>query len=284
VAFVRRLRDYVRVRAVCPERAIDPKGYGDPLRIIASGGRQRLINLRTGKDLTRKAENWSEKYLEPLEYVDGFILKHGSRLCGSSRMRTYPTATTGARSKEYTIGYFARQAIASHPQAAVIDSPALLDPRTREHWLTRLFAVAEFRAVRKANSRDRLTRLHQYYHTLLEAYSSNRTRQLDKFVQKLNSADDGKAFAEYDRLFHQILTRRPPRKNLVEPMHLALEHYRPHLTSNEIQRFKEAVEHYKAGELPLSQLRKTVQVWAVRYDKTFVREHAYFRPYPQQLA
>ncbi|MBU0985017.1 MAG: DUF1722 domain-containing protein, partial [candidate division Zixibacteria bacterium] len=66
----------------------------------------------------------------------------------------------------------------------------------------------------------------------------------------------------------------------IRACHDAALHYAPHLRTIERQRFEGLLQGLSDGSVRLHEARKAVQVWAVRYDKTFVRSHSFFRPYP----
>jgi len=167
--------------------------------------------------------------------------------------------------------------------AARLDERDLNTPDARERWLTTLFARAEFRTVRKSNSLTRLKHFHEYYRALLTVYHKGHTLELDRTVQNAHSAPSHKVIASYDQILRSVLLRTPRRRAAAASMLDALSHYAPHLTPQERTAFKRDVAQYVEKTLSLAALRKTVQVWAVRYDKTYVRQSAFWRPYPQAL-
>ena len=85
-------------------------------------------------------------------------------------------------------------------------------------------------------------------------------------------------------MLNRTLATPPRRTSVVKPFEAALDHYTHYLSKQDTGRFERQLENYRLGELPLSEIRKTVQIWAVRYDKMFTRQDAVFRPYPGPLA
>ena len=280
---VKILRDHVRLVGVCPEKPFTPRGEPLPLHLVRKGRHARLFNYRTGDDLTAPVEKWSERFITKLDEIDGFILKRKSRLCGLASAKLYDSRTAEARVCGRIDGLFASTARSMRPKALFVDDAALDDPDQRERFFTALFARAEFRAVRKSNNLTRLKHFHEYYRTLLEVYHKGHTTELDRIVQNAHSAKPHRAIAAYDQILHRVLLRTPRRRAAAALMLDALSHYAPHLTPQERTMFKRDVAQYVEKALPLSELRKTVQVWAVRYDKTYVRQSAFWRPYPQGL-
>jgi uncharacterized protein YbgA (DUF1722 family) len=89
---------------------------------------------------------------------------------------------------------------------------------------------------------------------------------------------------QFEEILYRILPITPRRQAQVRPFELALEHYAPFLSVNERRRFGAQLRRFLEGNESLSEIRNTVQIWAVRYDKDFIRKHSFFRPYPGPLA
>jgi|GEM_PF-5153029 len=280
---VKLLRDHARLIGICPERALTPRGPALPLHLVRKKHSAVLFNYRTRDDLTTRMETWTTRFLKAAGEVDGFILKRKSRMCGLASAKLYDSRTPEARVCGRIDGLFARIARTMRPQALFADDGALSSPDQRESFFTALFTRAEFRAVRKSNSPARLEQFHEYYRTLLAAYHKGHTAELDRIVQNAHSTKPHEAIAAYGQVLHSVLSRTPRRRAAAALMLSALSHYTPQLTPAERHAFKRDVGRYLRRALPLSELRRTVQVWAVRYDKIFVRESAFWRPYPQAL-
>ena len=280
---IKLLRDHARVIGVCPEKPLSQCGADLPLHLVTTSKQARLFNYRTGDDVTTQSRKWIERFITKLGEVDGFILKQKSRMCGLASAKLYDSRTPDARVCGRTDGLFAQTAVSMRPGALFADDAALDDPDGREQLFTALFARAEFRAVRKSNSLTRLKHFHEYYRILLEVYHKGRTHELDRIVQNAHSAKPHRAVQAYGQILHSVLTRTPRRRTAAALMRGALSHYGQQLAPREREAFERGVVSYVEKALPLAELRKTVQVWAVRYDKTYVRQSAFWRPCPQGL-
>jgi uncharacterized protein YbbK (DUF523 family)/uncharacterized protein YbgA (DUF1722 family) len=293
--YVRQLKPWVTLIPVCPEMEI---GLGVPrdkiILVWQSGGKQTLYQPATGKNLTRPMMQFSRRYVSDLipgrgdshlsSKCDGFILKSKSPSCGLGTTKLFGKASLDARVVGRTSGIFAAEIEGRLPDAAIIDERLLTNDRRREHWLTKLFALAEFRAVSRSTALPSLIKYHRYYRSLLEVYSTKQMRILDGIIAESKPSSVRAAFRRYGEHLRLAL-QRPPRKTaLVRVYESALEHYALHLTDTDKRIFRRMIEQYGQGRLPLSTVRKTVQIWAVRYDKRFVRQHALYRPYPGELA
>jgi uncharacterized protein YbbK (DUF523 family)/uncharacterized protein YbgA (DUF1722 family) len=291
--FARQLKPWVTLVPVCPEMEI---GLGVPrdkiVLVRQPRGRQSLHQPATGKNLTRRMAQFSGRFASRLTpgresctpKCDGFILKSKSPSCGLGTTKLFDKASLSARVIGHTSGVFAAEIESKLPDTAVIDEHLLSDERKREHWLTKLFALAEFRAVAKSPGGPSLSRYHRYYRSLLQVYSAKQTRMLDEIIAASKPSSARAAFQQYGEHLRLALRRPPQKATIARVYESALEHYAPHLTDTDQRIFRRMLHQYRQGKLPLSAVRRTVQIWAVRYDKRFVRQHALYRPYPGELA
>ncbi len=288
--FVHALKPWVEFVPVCPEMEI---GLGCPrakIRVIQISKNKRILyQPATKRDLTGDMAGFASFYADSLvneageSVADGFILKRKSPSCGlrgtkffTSRRETAPVAGRSS-------GLFADAMRLQFEGLAFEDEEGLSDPRIREHWLTKLYLLAEFRRATRLGSVSALRRFHEYSALQLAAYNQKQASLLDGIVE--GSVDDVAAsFSQYRKHLYAALKRPPRRESLAKLYEPAPGHYGVHLSAHEKKQFHAALDKYRAGELPIAAVRKTVQIWAVRYDKSFIREQSCFRPYPGELA
>jgi len=283
--FVRVLRKYARIITVCPEMEIGLGVPRDRIDLVKRENGVALYQALTGRQLAQKMNRFSRQFLSDHIDVDGFILKHKSPSCGLRRVKLYESAAPDARFTRTGTGLFAATVLEHCSHLAITDEEQLERDRTREHWLTKLFTLAAFRAVRKSHSFTRLKAFHTQHWLLLEAHHQRHTYQLDRMLAQHGAGTDTCATIEqYESALRRILATPPRRASAVKPFEAALDHYAHYLSAKDIRRFERQLERYRSGELRLSDLRKIVQIWAVRYDKRFTRQDAVFRPYPGPLA
>jgi uncharacterized protein YbbK (DUF523 family) len=142
--FVEKLKPYVSFAPVCPEVEIGLGVPRDPVRIVLVNGEQRLLQSSTGLDFTEKMKSFAESFLGSLGEVDGFILKSGSPSSGFRNVKIYPTMEKSA-SVSRGPGFFGGAVLEKVQYIAIEDERRLLNPRIKEHFLTKLFTLASFR-------------------------------------------------------------------------------------------------------------------------------------------
>jgi uncharacterized protein YbbK (DUF523 family)/uncharacterized protein YbgA (DUF1722 family) len=297
---VKELRQYARVVPVCPEMEI---GLGVPRDRIVLVRQSRCVELyqpTTRLRLAQKMNSLTRQFLTQCGEVDGFILKHKSPSCGLRGVKLFASAAPDAAFVRKGVGLFAAEAMRLRPHAVFGDEERLAEPDLREQFLTRLFTLAAWRAARRRGRVTSLRRFHEHNRLLLGLTNQGLVRSMDRLLLSTPpngwaaSQNNGRthplggvqkqAFDQYETVLFRFLQKPPRRKSHVKPFELALEHYAPFLGSSERTRFRRQMKAYIVGELTLAELRKTVQIWAVRYDKNFIRRHGFFRPYPGPLA
>ncbi len=340
---VKELKPYARVIPVCPEMEIGLGVPRDRIVLVRRAKGVELYQQSTGLRLAQKMNSFAHRFLTQCGEVDGFILKHKSPSCGLRSVKLYASTATDAAYVRKGVGLFAADAIRQLPHVAFDDEERLDDSHIREHFLTKVFTLAAWRAVRKRGSAESLKRFHEYHRMSFSVYSQRIVRDMDRLItspaeadlssggcsgcvhvsgrcphlptslasskshrlggvqeseqfrarQMPTSAGAGRKshpqngvqiFERYEALLHRILQKPPRRTATIVPLELALEHYSPFLSATDHRGFRNRMQLYLDKDLPLSDLRKTVQVWAVRYDKNFIRMHSFFRPYPGPLA
>ncbi|HUV30139.1 MAG TPA: DUF523 and DUF1722 domain-containing protein [Acidobacteriota bacterium] len=282
--FVQALKPYVNFVPVCPEVRIGLGTPREPIELVRTGSEISLCQPTTGRNLTRTMNAFAHRFLSSQQDVDGFILKGRSPSCGIGDVRIRSLTDNHRTESRHGSGVFAAQVLKRCGDLAVTTDSRLARDRAREHWLTGLFTLAAFRLSMRSGSMKRLVAFHRYNRHLLAACNQGRARRLDAAMRACDRKHPRATFAEYQLHLRAAMSRPPRRASVRKILAGALDYYSTHLDASERHAFSRSLERYCQGEFPLSALRKTLQVWAVRYDKTFLRSDSFFRPYPGELA
>ena len=136
-----KLEPLVELRPICPELEIGLGVPRDPVNLVRAGGEVRMIQPSTGRDLTAAMRSFSDRFLDSLEAVDGFILKSRSPSCAVGDARISDDGK-GA-------GLFANRVLERFPQTAVEDEARLQDEAVRRGFLDKVFALAAERLEKR---------------------------------------------------------------------------------------------------------------------------------------
>jgi len=214
--FVRRLRDFVEFRPVCPEMEIGLGVPRDPIRVVLVEGRLRLVQPTTGKEFSEQMNGFAEAHLSGLAAVDGFLLKSRSPSCGTRDVRIYnETGNVLPSSKRQ--GLFGAAALARFPLLPVEDEGRLKNFLIRERFLAMLFTLTRFRELAGEPTMARLTSFHARHKLLLLAYNEPVMRQLGRVGANEGHKPVAEVFREYGRLL-PLAFASPPLASRSSPL------------------------------------------------------------------
>ena len=278
---VRRMREKVDFLPVCMEMEIGLGVPRDPVRIVSlRNGERRLVQPTTGLDLTDRALHFCGQYLMGLDEVDGFLLKSRSPSCGLRDTRIYPEGEGKAPiSKES--GFFGEAVLGAFSHLAVEDEARLRNVRIAEHFLTKLYALARFRAL----DRD-INSLMQYQadnKLLLMMYGQNKMRMLGNIASNRDKRDIEYIFEQYRSLLGQAFANIPKCTSSVNVLMHAVGYYKDLLSSPEKKFFQETLDMYREARVPLSVCLNLMKSYNVRFGNEYLTRQTFFEPYPGDL-
>jgi uncharacterized protein YbgA (DUF1722 family)/uncharacterized protein YbbK (DUF523 family) len=280
--FVAALKPHVTFIPVCPEAEIGLGIPREPVRVVEVDGVRRLVQPATGADLTEKMGNFAASFLGGLDAVDGFILKSRSPTSGLKDVKIYPGAAKAAPLGKGA-GFFGGAVLARFGHLAVEDEGRLKNLRLREHFLTKLFALASWRELTRSGKAKDLVQFHAANKLLLTAYNQTRMRALGRIVAGAGRGRVAEAVVAYKDDFYAALAR-PPRytANINVLMH-GLGHFSKQLSHAEKAFFLDELESYRAGHVPLSVPLNVLRGYVVRFGDEYLANQTFFLPYPEEL-
>ena len=203
------MKPFIHFLPVCPEVEI---GLGIPrstIRIVRTNAGDRLIQPTTDKDLTDEMAAFSDSFLDSLPDVDGFILKNKSPTSGIGSVNIYPSAGK-SHPIEKGPGFFGGRILIQYPGFPIEDEGRIRNSRIREHFLTRIFMLADLRGVESLGTLTALIRFHSENKLLLMAYNQSRVNELGRIVATGKEKKPDESIREYRQLLLEA-TRLPPR-------------------------------------------------------------------------
>ena len=280
--FVEALREHVEFIRTCPEVGIGLGVPRDPVRLVDDDGRPRLVQPDTDRDVTQEMETFSQEFLSSVGPVDGFILKGRSPTCGVFDARVYSGQENAPVSGKGP-GLFARHVLDVFPLAAIEDEGRLTNLRLRDHFLTKLFTVARFRAARAEGRARALVRFHTEHKLLLMAQSPDALRRLGRTVGRAGSGALDEVFETYAETLQEALAKPPRPGPVVNVLQHALGHLSDALKPRERAYFLELLEEYRNERIPLAALHSVLGAWVARHGEPYLELQRFFAPYPRAL-
>ncbi len=280
--FIKKLEPFVEFRTVCPELEIGLGVPRDPIRLVKKGNNLRLMQPATDRDVTGSMINFSNGFLLKITEVDGFILKGRSPSCGIKDVKYYP-GIEKSMAVEKGPGFFGSAVLERFTDIAVEDEGRLSNFRIRDHFLTRIFSLAQWREVEKVMSISRLVNFHTDNKLLLMAYSQKELRLLGKIVANHDKKPIKDVVANYGHHFKQAIAKISRNTSNINVIMHALGYFSEDLIKNEKRHFIGILDKYRQGAIPLSSPLSILQSWITRFDQQYLARQTFFESYPEEL-
>jgi uncharacterized protein YbgA (DUF1722 family)/uncharacterized protein YbbK (DUF523 family) len=279
------LEPYVEWVPMCPEVEI---GLGIPRPTIrlqrGPDGTARLVMPSKEEDLTDRMRGWAEKKLGALDDMDlcGFILKKDSPSCGMERVKVYDPNGVPARDGR---GVFAEVLLREAPYLPVEEEGRLNDPRLRENFIARLFAMRRWKDMEgEGVTRARLMEFHARHKFLCMARNQAGSRRLGRLLGTAQSGDPVESLAAaYLEEFTEVMRRPPSIRGHTNVLQHMAGYVSDALDRADRAELSDAIHSYRQGLLPLIVPVTLLRHHVRRQEQPYLLEQAYLSPHPHEL-
>jgi uncharacterized protein YbgA (DUF1722 family)/uncharacterized protein YbbK (DUF523 family) len=282
------LKPYVRFITVCPECEIGLGVPRKPIRIVLERGeygeKETLVQPATELDLTKAMADLTASYLDKLANVDGAILKSKSPSCGTGSTKVFASASSIDCLHRQGTGLFAEGLTGRFPHLPVVDEEQIVGSAVRDHFLTRIFALASFREVAESGKMHKLVEYHTRNKLLLMAYDKEAMNTMGDIVANHVKRPFGEVIQEYGRYLRKVLSRPAvigPNINVL--MHAA-GYFSDSLDPDEKALLEDRFREYRQKDAVLGELKKMFMSRILRYNVEYLLKQTYFCPYPEELS
>ena len=280
--FVASLKEYVEYTTVCPEVEIGLGVPREPIRLILENEKLELYQPATENLYTDEMERYSIEKLEEIGDVDGFILKGRSPSCGIKDVKIY-NGRRKAPNIGKDVGVFAKHVIEKYPHLAIEEEGRLTNLKIREHFLTKLYTMMNFKKAMASNSMAELVKFHSNNKYLLTAYSQTYLKKLGKIVANHEKRSFDNLIEEYRENLGLALENEPKHTNYINSFMHMFGYFSESLTSKEKEFVLDSFEKYREDKLPLSVPVNMLKSYVLRYEKDYLLDQSIWSPFPEQL-
>jgi len=282
---VRRMKDSGRIEflPVCMEMEMGLGVPRDPVRIVRSpDGQSRLLQPATGRDLTELALEFTAGFLSSVGEVDGFILKSRSPSCGVRDAKLYQSAQ-GAAPLMRQSGLFGGEIAKKYPDIVTEDEKRLAHVKLAEHFLTTIFASADWRAIEGSGRMRDIIEFHSDHKFLLMLYSQREMRELGRIVANHEKGNLEAVKDEYNRHLRAALSKPPRCNSGANVLQHALGFFSDRLRAEEKRFFLEQLNMYLDARVPLSVCLNLMRSYVIRFGEPYLERQTFFEPFPADL-
>jgi uncharacterized protein YbgA (DUF1722 family) len=165
----------------------------------------------------------------------------------------------------------------------VEDEGRLRNPAIRDHFLKKLFTLADFRRVGSEGGAGDLVDFQSRNKLLLMAYSQKEMRELGRIVADQKGTGLSGAMELYGDHLRRALARGASFRSNINVMQHAFGYVSDQLRPEERAFFLDNLEMYREGRTPLVTCLNLLESWIVRFDVKYLMDQTFFRPYPGDL-
>jgi len=279
--FVRALLPHIEAITVCPEIGVGLEVPRDPIRIVRVDGEDRLLQPSTGRDLTGEMKEFTKNFLDNLPLIDGFIMKSGSPSSGITHVKIY-AALENTPVVERGAGMFGRYVKDRFWHLAIEDDDRLRNAEIREHFLRKLYVLADFRE-KTGNEIANLVEFHSRQKMMLKAYNQSLMRLMGNILANHSRKPYCVVHNEYREQLFNAMVRPPTCANYINVLQNSLGYFSHKISKAEQDFFLDKLEQYRQGKIPLIAPLDVMNSWIVRFDEKYLAQQSFFHPYPEDL-
>ena len=280
--FVEALKPHVNYVTACPEVEIGLGVPRNPVRLVNRAGAIELYQPAGERTFTEEMNRYSVQFFDSVGTIHGLILKGRSPSCGIKDVKVY-ASTEKSSSSQKGVGIFAAHAIARYPNLPIEEEGRLTNYAIREHFLTKLYAMFRFQAVKESCSMKELVRFHSEYKFLLMAYHQMQLRLLGKIVANQECRKPEEVFALYEEHLGLALSRPPSRSNFINAFLHIFGYFSDTLSEKEKSFLLDRLQKYREDKVHISAIQNVMRAYAIQRNLDYLLNQAIWSPYPEEL-
>jgi uncharacterized protein YbgA (DUF1722 family)/uncharacterized protein YbbK (DUF523 family) len=263
----------------CPEAAA---GLGVPRPAVHLVGDPAAPRARgvddPALDVTDQLHTYADQRVPELDALCGYVFIRNSPSCGLFRVKLY--GTDGALREETSRGIFASALTAAYPLLPVEEEARLQDPVLRENFITRVFALHNWKQLRQQPlNAAALAEFHSRYKYALMAHSPRHYQELGRMLAEAGKQDAEALGENYFAGLMEGLRQRATRGTNTNVLMRLQGYLRTNLAPDEKQQLAAVIEQYRRGSLPLIEPVRLLRRHFAQHPDPYIARQAYLQPY-----
>ncbi|MBU3191697.1 DUF523 and DUF1722 domain-containing protein [Clostridium bowmanii] len=281
---VEKLKDFVEFITVCPEVQIGLETPREAIRLVKENEDTpvKLIQHNTERELSLEMIEFGEKFLMNLPKVDGFMLKSKSPSCGMKEVKIYKSIEKGSTSVKGN-GLFGELVLNKFPNLAVEDDGRVKNYNIRQHFLTKLYLMKNFRVIRETMHIEDLVEFHSTNKLLLMSYNQKQLKILGGIIGSHGEFSVQHVYTEYEKNLALALNKLPRYTSNINVLTKSMGYFSDKLTHREKEFILDTIDQYRQSKVPFSVPLYVIKSNAIRFEEKNLINQSFFEPYPSKL-
>lgn len=281
---VERLKTFVDFITVCPEVQIGLETPREAIRLVREDENCpiKLLQHKTERELSKAMIEFGEEFLLSLPKVDGFILKSRSPSCGIKEVKIYTGIEKGSPSVKGK-GLFGESVMRKFPSLPVEDEGRVKNYNIRQHFLTKLYLMKNFRVIKEDMYIEDLVEFHSTNKLLLMSYNQKQLKILGGVLGSHGELNVHQVYEEYEKNLVLALNRLPRYTSNINVLTKSMGYFSDKLTHREKEFILDTIEKYRQSKVPFSVPLYVIKSNAIRFEEKNLINQSFFEPYPLEL-
>jgi len=276
------LGQYFEYIPSCPEMGA---GLGVPrrtLRMVGDEEKQRVVETKDNTiDVTDLLADYSNKRVNELEGLSGYIFMQKSPSCGVFRVKVY---AENGYAQNSSAGVFAKAFREKYPLVPVEEEGRLHDPILLENFLVRVVVYDHWRRmVEEGITAKKLIDFHQRVKYQLMAHSVEGYKRSGKLLANLKEKPLTDIANDYISTIMYYLEKRATRKTHTNALLHIRGYFKGKLSQTEQHELSQVIEDYRSGTVPLVVPITLLQHYTRNHGCEYIEQQLYLQPYPHKL-
>ncbi len=278
------LSEIFRMIPVCPEMMAGLGVPREPIRLQKSpDGNVYALSHDNDKNLTTDLEASSNKILQQLPEINGFILKKGSPSCGYGSVKLYNEKQGILSHKEN--GIFVKTIQAKYPLLPIEDEGRLNDAYLKEHFIKRVYLTFEISSkLPDIQNISELMLFHTRHKILLRLHHPDNQKELGRLLSEYTGTDFLDLKSKYKNLFLSSFLKVANKGKHYAILQRLLREINKLISKEERASFQAKLKLFYEDKLPLAVPVEMIKHYLIRYDISYLKTQSYLNLYPENLA
>jgi len=277
------LSEFVEFQPVCPEVAIGLGVPRKPIRLIVTDGQERIRGVENPDiDVTDLLIKEADTAAHRMPDICGYVFMQNSPSCGVYGLKRY--GTNGYSIDSRGRGAYAKRFMELMPLIPVEEAGRLVDAGLRENFITRIFALHDWRQHLQQNpTAKKMIEFYSRYKYQVMAHHVPSYFAIGKFLANLSSRPIEELNVEFIHLLMTALSHKATRKGNTNTMMHLRGYLKRHINKLEKQELSHLIESYSKGLVPLVVPLTLLKHHLMKLDNAYLKNQTFWSPHPDVL-
>ena len=277
------LSKYVEFQSVCPELAIGLGVPRKPIRLIVTDGQDRIRGVENPNlDVTDALVAQAAQAAACMPDICGYIFMQNSPSCGVFGLKRYGSNGYSVDSKGR--GAYAKRFMELMPLIPVEEAGRLNDPGLRDNFITRIFALYDWRQSLQENpTAKNIIAFYSRYKYQVMAHHVPSYYAIGKFLANLAARPIEAINHEFIQLLMSALGHQASRKGNSNAMMHLRGYLKEHISKLEKEELSQLIESYAKGMVPMVVPLTLLKHHLMTLDNPYLKNQTFWSPHPEDL-